>query len=144
MKLFAFLLAIIGGVSSATQAGVNGELSKKIGVLETSFISFLVGTIALLLMVFLLGKGNLSGVFSSPKWQLTGGLLGAVFVYSLVFATPKVGVASTLVAVISGQLLTSTIIDHFGWMSGKSIPIDWNRGIGIMLMASALFFFFRR
>lgn len=144
MKLFAFMLAIIGGISSATQTGVNGELSKKIGVLETSFTSFFVGTIALLFIVLFLGKGNLLGVFSAPKWQLTGGLLGAVFVYSLVFAAPKIGVASTLVAVITGQILTSTILDHFGLISGKSIPIDWNRGIGILLMAGALFFFFRR
>jgi transporter family-2 protein len=49
-----------------------------------------------------------------------------------------------MVAVIAGQLLTSAIIDHFGLIGGKPIPIDWQRVVGIALLAAALFLFYKK
>lgn len=69
------LLAIIGGISLGVQAGINGVLGKRIGVIEGSFVSFFIGTIILLLLVIFMGKGDLLKVTTLPKWQLLGGLL---------------------------------------------------------------------
>jgi transporter family-2 protein len=144
MNWMMMLVVLLGGAATAVQAGVNGALGRKVGTIEGAFTSFLIGTVALFLIMMFLGKGNVLQIVSLPKWQLTGGLLGALYVIGMVFAVPKIGVASSMVAVIAGQLLTSTILDHFGVMSGKPIPIDWQRVVGIVLLAAALFLFYKK
>nr|WP_089973379.1 DMT family transporter [Lihuaxuella thermophila] len=144
MRLFMLLLALLAGVGVGLQAGVNGSLGKRVGTLEGALISFAVGTLALVLVNIFFGRGDILSVFSAPKWQLTGGLLGALYVFIMVLIVPRIGVAASLVGVIAGQLLISVIIDHFGWMGGRQIPVDANRLAGIALLAVALFFFFRK
>jgi bacterial/archaeal transporter family-2 protein len=110
---FYLLLAIIGGTCIGLQAGINGVLGKRIGVIETSFVSFFIGTIILLLLVIFAGKGNILNVTNVPKWQLLGGALGVAYVSIMVAIVPKIGVASAITAVIVGQLIISVTLDHF-------------------------------
>jgi bacterial/archaeal transporter family-2 protein len=108
---FYLLLAIIGGTCIGLQAGINGVLRKKIGVIEASFVSF-IGTIILLLLVIFAGKGNILNVTNVPKLQLLGGALGVAYVSIMVAIVPKIGVASAITAVIVGQLIISVTLDH--------------------------------
>lgn len=136
-------ISFVGGIAVAVQAMVNGALGKKIGAIEASFFSFLIGTMALFMLMVFFGKGNILNVFTVPKWMLIGGMLGSIYVLFVVLSVPAIGVASTLIAVIMGQVLTSTVLDHFG-LAGRSIPIDWQRMLGIAFLAAALFLFYRR
>ncbi|PLR86444.1 DMT family transporter [Bacillus sp. V33-4] len=141
MKWIFPVLSFIGGVAVAFQAQINGGLGKKAGALEGAFISFVIGTLALFFLVLFFGKGNLGAVFSVPKWQLFGGLLGAFYVSVMIFAVPNIGVAPALVAVIAGQLIFGVLIDHFGWFGGKPIPIDTKKIIAMFLLFCSLFLF---
>lgn len=141
MKWLFPLLAFIGGVAVACQAQINGGLGKKAGAIEGAFISFAIGTLALFFMVLFFGKGNLASVFSVPKWQLFGGLLGAFYVSVMILAVPKIGVAPALVSVIAGQLIFGALIDHFGWFGGQVIPLDIKKIIAIVLLFCSLYLF---
>ncbi|WP_407648385.1 DMT family transporter [Gottfriedia endophytica] len=141
LKLLFSLLALVGGMAIAFQAQINGGLGKKVGAIEGALISFLIGSLTLLLVVIFFGKGNLSAATTVPKWQLLGGVLGAVYVFIMVFTVPKIGVAPTLVAVIAGQLVIGAIIDHFGLLGGTQIPIDGRKIIAILLLFVSLFLF---
>jgi transporter family-2 protein len=138
------LLALLAGIGVGLQAGVNGSLGKKVGTLEGALISFAIGTLALVLVNIFFGRGDILSVLSVPKWQLTGGLLGALYVFILVLIVPRIGVAASIVGIITGQMLISVIIDHFGWMGVRQIPVDANRLAGIAFLAVALFFFFKK
>ncbi|KDE48853.1 MULTISPECIES: DMT family transporter [Geobacillus] len=144
MKWVWMLLALTAGMAVSVQAGVNGGLGKRIGVLEGAFVSFLIGTIVLFLVQLFFGKGELLAMFSTPKWQLTGGILGAFYVFVMVLIVPKVGVANSLAAVIAGQLVMSSIIDHFGLFGGQRIPFDMTRLAAIACLFLALWLFFRK
>jgi len=144
MTWILLIITVIGGILAGFQSSINGVLGTKIGALEASLFSFLVGSLALSLIVIFFGKGNLLIALSQPKWQLVGGLCGAFFVVAMVLAVPKLGVASALVAVIAGQILASTIIDHFGLFGGRHIPIDWQRSVGLVLLATALILFYKK
>ncbi|MED4301908.1 DMT family transporter [Geobacillus stearothermophilus] len=100
------------------------------------------GTIVLFLVQLFFGKGELLAMFSTPKWQLTGGILGAFYVFVMVLIVPKVGVANSLAAVIAGQLVMSSIIDHFGLFGGQRIPFDMTRLAAIACLFLALWLFF--
>ena len=95
LKIIFPLLALIGGMALATQGQINGGLGKKVGVFEGSFISFSVGTLALLFILLFFGTGNISALSTVPKWQLTGGLLGAFYVVVQVIVVPKIGVSAS-------------------------------------------------
>src|SRR3954451_16997743 len=105
VKLIFPLLALIGGMALAVQSQINGGLGKKVGVIQGSFISFFVGTLALLFILLFFSRGDISAISTVPKWQLIGGLLGALLVIVQVIAVPKIGVSSALMAVIVGQIL---------------------------------------
>lgn len=121
IKLIIAFLALIGGSAVAIQSQINALLSKKVGVLESATVSFMVGALALFFLAFFFGKGNLLTVFTVPKWQLIGGLLGAFFIVINIFSVNLIGVAATFMAVIVGQILLGAIIDHFGLFGGLPI-----------------------
>lgn len=138
--LFPFL-ALAGGAALGFQAVINGGLGKKVGTVEGAFISFAIGTLALFFVVVFFGKGNISTVSEVPKWQLIGGLLGALYVFIMVLAVPKIGVAPTMVAIIAGQLLIGAVIDHFGLLGGKQVPLDFKKIIALMMLFGALYLY---
>jgi len=145
MKWLMMLFAVLGGMAVGTQAGINGSLGKKVGTLEATLITFSVSTLFLFIIAVALGKGNVfSSAVSVPKWQLTGGLLGAFYVFMMVLIVPKLGTASTIIAIIAGQLLATSVIDHYGLIGGKQIPMDWQRAVGLLLMAVAIILFNKR
>lgn len=144
MHWWLMLLAVLGGVAVSTQAGVNGALGKNIGVIEAALVSFLVGTGALLIATLAFGRGSVSAALTVPRWQLVGGLIGAFYVFTIVLAAPRLGVTSTIVAVITGQLLAGALIDHFSVVPGRHVPLDRYRLLGLALMAAALFLFYRK
>ena len=123
LKLIFPLLALIGGMALATQGQINGGLGKKVGVIEGSFISFSIGTLALLFILLFFGSGNISALSTVPKWQLTGGLLGAFYVVVQVIVVPKIGVSASLMAVIAGQIILGAVIDHYGFFGGNRFPL---------------------
>ena len=144
VKLILPLLAMVGGMALAVQGQINGGLGRKIGVIESSFVSFSIGTLALFFLFIFFGNGQISAVSTVPKWQLVGGLLGAFFVFVQVLVVPKIGVSTTLIAVIVGQLLLGAVIDHFGLFGGNRFPLDKQKVIAILLMLFALFLYIKK
>ena len=144
LKIIFPLLALIGGMALATQDQINGGLGKKVDVFEGSFISFSVGTLALLFILLFFGTGNISALSTVPKWQLTGGLLGAFYVVVQVIVVPKIGVSASLMAVIVGQIILGAVIDHFGFFGGNRFPIDRQKTIAILLLLFSLYLYNRK
>ncbi|MEK5080759.1 DMT family transporter [Solibacillus sp. FSL W7-1436] len=141
MKLIIALLALVGGSAVAVQSQINALLSKKVGLLESATVSFMVGALALFFVAFFFGKGNLLNVFTVPKWQLIGGLLGAFFIVISIFSVNLIGVAATFMAVIMGQILVGAIIDHFGLFGGVAYPMNPTKFIALGLMFIGIYMF---
>ena len=139
-----YLLMLCGGVVVAVQPSINARLARFVGVLESSCISFAVGTAALFMVVLLVGRGYFRGVVGASWWELTGGLLGAFFVTMTIFAVPRIGVAAAMAAIIAGQLATGVLLDHFGLLGGRHIPLDSSRMIGVALLMAGGWLIFRR
>ncbi len=143
MKILMVLIAVMGGILAGTQAPINGELGRRIGSLEAALVSFFIGTLVLTLMTLFIGKGHVLQALSGPKWQLSGGVLGAIFVTAIIICVPKLGVATTIFSAIIGQVVISMVIDHFGLFGITRNPINWYRLIGVVLMVFSLIFIYR-
>jgi transporter family-2 protein len=123
-----------GGIAIAFQPSINGRLAQKIGTFESSCISFAVGTLLLLVVVLVAGKGSLRGVANASWWELTGGALGAFFVTMTIVAIPRIGTTAAMATVIGAQLATGVLLDHFGLFGFRTIPLDGKRAIGVVLL----------
>lgn len=133
-----FILLLLGGAVLAAQSSINGRLGANTGVIESAWLTFVMGAVLTFLLMFFLEPPQQASLFSVPKWQLTGAAFGVVYMLAIVFAVPRVGTAAATVAVISGQLLMSLLIDHFGWLSNATLPLDASRYASMALLIGAL------
>lgn len=138
-QILLLFLMFMGGIAIAIQPSINGRLAQKVGALESSLISFAVGTLFLAVVVLSAGKGSIRGVTNNSSWwELTGGCLGAFFVTMTIVAIPRIGTTAALTTAIFAQLTTSVILDHFGLFGFRTIPMGSKRAIGVaLLMAGA-------
>ena len=135
MNQFLLLaLMFCGGIAVAVQPSINGRLAQKVGTFESSCISFAIGTLLLMAVVLVAGRGSLKGVADASWWELTGGCLGAFFVTMTIVAIPRIGTTASMAAVIGAQLVTGVLLDHFGLFGFRTIPLDGKRAIGVALL----------
>ncbi|ANC77244.1 hypothetical protein ABE65_010690 [Fictibacillus phosphorivorans] len=142
MKIWTYLLALLAGVSLSVEGAIYGELGKTIGKLESTFYNFFVGAIILGIVVLFLGKGSLSYTFQAPKWELSGGVLGTIYLTILIIAIPIVGVGIAMISVIIGQMAMSMLIEHKGWLGSSAASINKEKLIAVTLMTISLLLIF--
>ncbi|MDC7123866.1 DMT family transporter, partial [Cellulomonas fimi] len=98
---------------------------------------FFVSAILFLLLLFS-GPQKGPALSELPRWQLIGGLLGPIYVVVLTLATPHIGIAMTMIAILSGQVGKSVLIDHFGWFGAARKRVNGERWIALALIVVAL------
>lgn len=143
-NLTMLLLMVCGGMAIALQPSINARLAQKTGAFESSLISFAVGTLALLIVTMIAGKGSLRGIAGASWWELTGGFLGAFFVTLTIISVPRIGTTAVMAMVITGQLITGAALDHFGAFGLRQVPFSPLRALGILLLASGAWLIIKR
>jgi transporter family-2 protein len=132
--LLLLVLIFCGGIAVAVQPSINGRLAQKIGTIESSCLSFAIGTLVLLVVAVIVGKGAFRDVVHASWWELSGGLLGAFFVTLTIIAIPRIGTTATMAAVICAQLATGVLLDHYGLFGFRTVQLDGKRAIGVALL----------
>lgn len=132
----AVLLTAFTGGLVALQAPINSILGKSIGTFQTVFLSFAIGSIAMACIAALTkgGMGQLVGVRDVSLLYLTGGLLGAAYVGSVLVTVRYLGLGAVTAATIAAQLAVSVVVDHFGLLGVEKQPITALRVAGVVLL----------
>jgi transporter family-2 protein len=141
MLWFYAAVALGAGLASSMQAGVNALFVRYAGhVMAAAFLSFVVGTASL--GVYMLATrtplpswGQLS---QTPLLMFSGGVLGALFVASSIFAAPKLGAALLIAFIIAGQMLGSILLDHFGLLGFPEHPVNLWRLVGVACLIAGV------
>jgi len=141
--ILMILVVVASGAILCAQSAINGRLGAHVGVLESAWLTFTLGALLSFLYAFFFEPHHDLTLFTAPRWQVTGAFFGVVYMLVIVFAMPRVGTAAATVSVISGQLLMSLLIDHFGWLSNPVIPLGGARYAAMALLAVALFLIYR-
>jgi len=134
-------LALLAGVCLPTQAGVNAQLNLITHApVLTAAISFAVGTIALSVYAVFLKTALPTSliIFKSPWWIWMGGVIGAFFVFSTIILAPRLGAATMVAGILTGQMLASLVLDHFGLIGYAVHPINGMRLLGVLLLMSGV------
>jgi len=140
--VIALLIAAVAGIAMAVQGSLNATLSKFIGLMETTFIVHLLGTVVIVaaLIVLRVGSGNFAQWNKAPWYVYLGGALGVLIIFAVAFALPKAGVARATTAIIIGQVATAMLIYHFGLFGLERIPVNWWKGLGLTFLAAGGYF----
>jgi|SRR5215467_11622618 len=137
MQGLLYLLAFGAGLVLVLQVGMNSTLRAVLGSpLAAALVSFLVGTVALALyMVVTRVPWPARAQFAAiPGWAWWGGVFGAFYVVTSVIVGPRLGAATLLSLIVLGQLLTSLLVDHFGWVGFPQHPVSLLRLTGAVLL----------
>jgi transporter family-2 protein len=136
IQLATITLAIVAGILTTLQAPTNAILARAFGSpFSAALVSFLVGTLALLLFwLLLVPRPEPTELRTLPWYAWLGGLYGAFFVSVAAFATPRVGVAVFVTAAIAGQLAIAVLLDHVGALGLQRQPATFVRIIGVLMV----------
>ncbi len=125
----------------ALQAPINSTLGRAVGSLQAAFVSFAIGTVVLA-AIAALARGGLGAVGEArhlPWPYLTGGLLGALYVTTVLISVRTLGAGGVTAATIAGQLAMSVAVDQFGWFGVVRSPITAGRVAGLVLLGLGVF-----
>lgn len=139
------LTAVVGGLI-ALQAPINSGLGRSVGTFQAAFASFALGTVVLALIAGLArgGYGTIvPGIRGLAPEYLVGGILGAIYVTTVLVTVRSLGAGGVTAATITGQLAMSVAVDHFGWLGVEPDPISLEKVIGLALLAGGTYLLVR-
>lgn len=131
------LAALAGGAILPVQVALNTLLRRYVGEpMQVTFVSYLAGTLASL-AICLLARYPLPASTSLSQtswWMWIGGCLGTLYVWSTIFATPKIGAALALALTICGQMIAALFLDHYGALGLTKYAASPTRIAGVVLV----------
>lgn len=140
----AVLLTACAGGLVALQAPINAGLGKATGALPAALVSFSVGALVLAAIVVLSGKAaGLGSTFDVSWYYLLGGLLGAVYVTTVLLAVSSIGAGGVAAATVTGQLTAAVVIDRLGLFGLDQVAITPVRVLGVVLLLTGTFLILR-
>jgi len=134
--LYGMLIAALCGMCLALQAPVNASMSRILGspVLAATIsigISFVL--MAVVWIAWDRG-GSFAQIKALPWWACLGAVFGAIFVVGSIMVVPVTGIALLFVCVVAGQLVGSSIADHFGAFGLPVEEISLTKALGLFMV----------
>ena len=132
---FAVVVMALAGGAVAIQPALNAGLSRATSSLAAALVSFVVGALALALIVALSGQlGRLAGVGDVRWYYLLGGLCGALWISTSLIAVKSLGAGGVVAATVTGQLTGAVIADRLGILGLAETPITPLRVLGVAML----------
>ena len=139
----ALVVALLAGALVTMQTGSNARLKEALGAaLPAVVVSSAIG-IALLLGVIAVMRTPLPSMerFGGAPWTAwLGGLLGAAYAVAVVVLARDLGAATLTALVVTGQLICSVVLDHYGLLGFELRAASVGRllGCGLLLAGTVL------
>lgn len=139
LRVAAILGVLVVGSGFALQAPINGSLAARVGgALPAALISFAAGTLILLVLTLLSGRADELGA-DPVRWHyVAGGAIGAAIVTTAAFSVRGLGAAVTVAAMVSGQLLMAVVVDYFGLLGLRRVPLSPLLVTGVVLLIAGV------
>ncbi|MEE2752539.1 MAG: DMT family transporter [Candidatus Latescibacterota bacterium] len=142
MKSWILVVAacVVGGLSPL-QGSLNAQMGQLLGhPLKGALVNFSVGGILLCaILALFVGFPNREALGEAPWYLYTAGVIGLLFVTTLLALIPVIGALRVVTALVVGQLIMSAVIDHFGILNVPVVSLGMNRIAGMMLLMTGLY-----
>ena len=129
--------AVLAGALTTLQAGSNAALKKSLGEpLPALLINYGLG-ISIVVLANLVSRQSWPGfdkLFGVPWWAWIGGVAGAAYGLAAILLAYRLGAATLMASVVTGQVIASVLLDHFGWLGFEVHAANVWRLLGALLM----------
>ena len=141
--IFVYILAFLGGIFLAIQAGFNtqlGTLLKQpiLAVIATSMSSLIFGS---LYMLYILKDYKAPESYKNIPWYLwfIGGLFSVIGISLYFYTIPKLGISKMITLGLCGQLIFAIIAGNYGWLNLPIEPLSVKRLLGVLSLLIGIF-----
>lgn len=141
MQMLGILFSIIAGAAMSVQGVFNTRLSEKIGLYESN--AFVQGTafVLALIVMFIVGDGNMGKLGETNKLYWFGGALGIAITITVMLSMQHLGPAVAVSIILIAQLLVAAIIDALGLFGVEQVAFGLTKYVGIALMIAGVVVF---
>ena len=133
-----YFISIFTGIVLAIMISLNGGLGNISGNYASSVIIHFVGLIGII-FVLIFTKSKIKNLKGIPFYMFTGGLIGILAVLFTNIGFSGLGVSLTVSLSLLGQLITSLIIDHFGYFNMPVIEFDKKKILGLIIIIAGIY-----
>jgi transporter family-2 protein len=131
----AVICTLAAGLLVGLQPAANASLAKHVGDLGAAFVSLVIATAIIGVLLVAAGRpGQLTGVTSIKPEHLIGALGGAAVVSLGLIAVKPLGAGSVIALLVAGQVVTSIAADRLGWFGVHHIGLSAGRLAGVALV----------
>jgi bacterial/archaeal transporter family-2 protein len=131
----ALICTLAAGLLVGLQPASNAAMAKHIGDLGAAFVSLVVATMIIGVLLLVAGHpGRLTGVTTLKPEHLVGALGGAAVVSIGLLAVKPLGTGAVIALLVAGQVIMSVAADRLGWFGVHNVALSPGRVLGVGLV----------
>jgi bacterial/archaeal transporter family-2 protein len=106
----------------------------------SGFASYAIGLVCMLGLAVALRDPLPSAAVAArvPWWAWSGGALGALFIGLAIFLVPQLGAATFIALLVTGQMMASLALDHYGVLGLPRHGVDLPRLLGMAFLVAGV------
>mgnify|MGYP000414982048 FL=1 len=138
--IFYALLMLVAGLGIPLMATLNGGLGARLqSPALAASILFLVG-LAISITYLLAVEGMPSELYkaNTPWYFYFGGIFVMFYILSITSVAPHFGISNAVSFVLLGQLVSMSLIDHYGFVGATQYSLNPKRLMGLILMTAGV------
>jgi bacterial/archaeal transporter family-2 protein len=139
--LWLFPLIAAGGALQAMGGPMNNALRVSlVNPWLATLVSFglIVPIFLVIAAVFVRPLPTVAGIAGMPWWAPLGGIIGALAVVCGLLFIGTIGAGTYAALTVSANLITSLVIDHYGWLGVTAHPLTPARAIGAVVLVTGV------
>ena len=138
-----FIIAIVSGALMSIQGIFNTNVTKSSSIWVAAGFVQLTALATCLIMWFLNGRPEVSGVLRvDNKVSLLGGVIGAFITFTVVKSVSELGIAKAEITIEVAQVIVAYLIELFGLFGSKKAEFSWLKLLALIIAAGGVFMFY--
>src|SRR5574344_2190041 len=133
-----YFVSVFTGVILAIMVTLNGGVSNADGNYASSIIIHFIGLIGII-FVLIFTKSKIKNLKGIPFYMFSGGLIGVLTVLFTNASSSVLGVSLTVSLTLLGQLVTSLVIDNFGYFNMPVVKFDKRKILGLVIIITGIY-----
>lgn len=142
--LIGLVVAAVAGAMIAIQTAFTSRAGALIGATVTGMMTAVTSSVfGIIVLIVIWRRGGLNFSWQTSTWWalIIAGVLGAIILSGISFASQRAGVTAALAALLLGQMIVASFVDARA-LGGNPDPIPFTtaRLIGIVLLVAGVYF----
>ena len=133
-----YFVSVFTGVILAIMVSLNGGVSNAAGNYASSVNIHFIGLIGII-FVLIFTKSKIKNLKGIPFYMFSGGLIGVLTVLFTNARSGILGVSLTVSLTLLGQLVTSLVIDNFGYFNMPVVKFDKRKILGLVIIITGIY-----